>query len=572
MKTEDTIHTINQILRKFDFAPPQSFGEEFAQQRFAKKFEQPDSSKTKLLKEEAWLSFLERDRVLDRPDKLRLYPSALYKARLVIHELLKDLPSITTDIFPKGSEFTPTRGRNSIEARLAVSDWTVTHDCFPLFLKRVMVSHGLRIAVKQRFKRFVERKGFNLREVNNYLWRKYRDPKKIMESKLTCVCEFVQGSRFSTVPKNNKTRRPINVEAFGNLIVQRHIGAQIREVIKRNFYDLDRLAEIHANRISNPNVATIDFSNASDSISLALVKFLVPKRFFQLIEQARSFLILGPDDQYHPLNKVSSMGNGFTFELMSLILVVIARQFDPTASVFGDDVIINKQHADEFMSVCTSIGFNVNVEKSFTDGPFRESCGANYHDSEGYIESYDFTWITNPGELVVTLNKLYRLARIYPSFKTLHDKAMLLIPKAMQRGPSVDLDRDQFYRMAVLETERDKEGKPIYDFPSYIVAQAARGEKITSQQVRNYLTTLNYDPDSFVRVKGWKFVEELRTPTTRALRSSQWAKYAMYLVAGRVTKDVVASEGKWVNVSFLVSPLLSIREAEVPKDLCVVLQ
>lgn len=185
MKTEDTIHTINQILRKFDFAPPQSFGEEFAQQRFAKKFEQPDSSKTKLLKEEAWLSFLERDRVLDRPDKLRLYPSALYKARLVIHELLKDLPSITTDIFPKGSEFTPTRGRNSIEARLAVSDWTVTHDCFPLFLKRVMVSHGLRIAVKQRFKRFVERKGFNLREVNNYLWRKYRDPKKIMESKLT---------------------------------------------------------------------------------------------------------------------------------------------------------------------------------------------------------------------------------------------------------------------------------------------------------------------------------------------------------------------------------------------------
>lgn len=570
MKTEDTIHTINQVLRKFDFPAPKSFGEEFAQLRFAKKFEQPDLSKTKLLKEEAWFSFLERDRVLDKPDTLRLYPSTLYKTRLVIHELLNDLPSVSADIFPKGSEFTPTRGRNSIEARLALGDWSVTHDCFPLFLKRVMVSHGLRIAVKKRFQRFVEDKGYILKDVNSFLWKKLRDPKKIMEAKLTMVCNFVQGSRFSTVPKNNKVRRPINVEAFGNLIVQRHIGAQIREVIKSNFYDLDRLAEVHANRISNPNLATIDFSNASDSISLALVKFLVPKRFFKLISQARSSFILGPDDQYYPLNKVSSMGNGFTFELMSLILVAIARQFDPTASVFGDDVIIEKKYAEDFISVCTAVGFNVNLDKSFVDGPFRESCGANYHDGEGYIESYDFTWITNPGELVVTLNKLYRLARVYPSFKTVHDKVMLLIPKAMQRGPSIDLDRDQFYLTAVLENKRDNEGKPIYDFPSYIVAKAAVGEKITSQQVLNYLQALNYDPDSFVRVKGWKFVEKLRTPTTRALWSRQWAKYFMYLVAGKVTKDVVASEGKWVQVSFLVSPLLTIREASVPRDFCCI--
>jgi len=88
----------------------------------------------------------------------------------------------------------------------------------------------------------------------------------------------------------------------------------------------------------------------------------------------------------------SSMGNGFTFELESLIFYALAKAtceaeglsvFEQTRSitVFGDDIIIPQICYSSFCSNLKLFGFEPNLEKSFSEGFFFESCGADYYRS-----------------------------------------------------------------------------------------------------------------------------------------------------------------------------------------------
>jgi hypothetical protein len=72
----------------------------------------------------------------------------------------------------------------------------------------------------------------------------------------------------------------------------------------------------------------------------------------------------------------SSMGNGATFCLETLIFAaacyaVGSRRF----RVYGDDVIIEPECYDEYLRLTRFLGFSINHDKTFRDGPFRESCG-----------------------------------------------------------------------------------------------------------------------------------------------------------------------------------------------------
>jgi hypothetical protein len=75
------------------------------------------------------------------------------------------------------------------------------------------------------------------------------------------------------------------------------------------------------------------------------------------------------------------MGNGYTFELESMIFYAlafaIARHysipFDFT--VYGDDMVANRELTDKILEIFPHFGFTPNKEKSFFEGPFRESCG-----------------------------------------------------------------------------------------------------------------------------------------------------------------------------------------------------
>jgi len=127
-------------------------------------------------------------------------------------------------------------------------------------------------------------------------------------------------------------------------------------------------------------LATLDLSSASDSVSIGLVEHLLGPEWFDLLMAARSGKV-SYQGQVRHLEKISSMGNGFTFPLETLIFWAITTAICgdvPGVSVYGDDIICPTENVGEVVSTLKLLGFTINQEKSFWDGPFRESCGRDY--------------------------------------------------------------------------------------------------------------------------------------------------------------------------------------------------
>lgn len=547
MVIKDTIRVYEKVLNSHRFKAPKSFSEDFAIKRFLKKFQEPDPSSN--LSEKCFSDWLEND---DLPclRYRRLLPE-WYKARALLHDALKHFSTAEFRL-PKGSEFIPTRGNNSLEARLCSSDWTVTRDCFPAFSKLCYSHKGFRRAVRRRYHNWYIQRGFDIsrRASDKLLWERLGDPFAIFSWKLERVVTFVEGSRFSSVPKNNEARRPINIEPFGNILVQSSIGLGLKRALGEFDIKLDEVPDLHRWRISQPGIATIDLKNASDRISLDLCRFLLPRRVFTSLVKARSPFVLGLDDNYHLVKKISSMGNGFTFELMSLILTAICRVLDSTATVFGDDIIISQETAPRLIQLLEDVGLQVNRDKSFIDGPFRESCGANYHSEEGYIESYDFMWPENIHDCVMILNKCFRL-RKYPAFYELYHRLVRCTPPALQGGPDT-----RFEETPLLELLPKWDGEAVRPtpFPPFFITPRVKRKRRVPDIVASLLRDLSYNPEDFYIVTGFRKIDELRSPTIKDLSNRRhWAKYEMYLYSGRRAKDIREGFGKWVEYQIISS-------------------
>ena len=143
---------------------------------------------------------------------------------------------------------------------------------------------------------------------------------------------------------------------------------------------------------------------------MILIDFFFPAKVSRKLAQYRSPMVL-IDGDFHVPNKLSSMGNGFTFEVMTILLLAIARTLDDTARVYGDDVVIHSMVAEQFVASCFDICFRVNPKKTFIHSKFRESCGAFYHDDVGYITSFDFKWCETPSDAIISCNKLLCIAQ-----------------------------------------------------------------------------------------------------------------------------------------------------------------
>ena len=200
--------------------------------------------------------------------------------------------------------------------------------------------------------------------------------------------EFVPGNKVTTVPKNAKIDRIIAIEPDMNMYVQKGIGALIRSRLKRVAVDLDdqtwnqRLA-LEASKTGS--FATIDLSSASDTVSLKLVELLLPSDWFEAIKQSRSPRGVMPDGSLITYQKVSSMGNGFTFELESLIfwalcssVISLLKPASRRLAVYGDDIIFPIEASHTVLWLLKYWGFTPNAKKTFVKGPFRESCGKHY--------------------------------------------------------------------------------------------------------------------------------------------------------------------------------------------------
>lgn len=203
----------------------------------------------------------------------------------------------------------------------------------------------------------------------------------------------IKGNRFTTVPKTALTDRSIASEPSVNVFFQLALGGLIRKRLLSNAgWSLDHAQELHRRVACGSSVtcefATLDLSNASDTLSRVLVKLVLPDRWFELLNSVRSPMTQ-IDDRWVLLEKFSSMGNGFTFELETLVFAALAcvtsrklghaGVLGEDVFVYGDDIIVKDDVAVPFSSVLRFFGFKLNPEKSFW-GPvkFRESCGGDY--------------------------------------------------------------------------------------------------------------------------------------------------------------------------------------------------
>lgn len=190
-------------------------------------------------------------------------------------------------------------------------------------------------------------------------------------------------SRVTFVPKTSKTDRAIAIEPHLNIYVQLGIGALLRRKLKRYGIDLDHQADVNRRLASvahKTGLATVDLSSASDTIASELVWLLLPFEWASLLDVARTeYSVIGGEEVR--LSKFSSMGNGYTFELESLIFLALARASGDAGAVsFGDDIICRRDCFPLLKTALDFLGFSVNTKKTFLAGRFFESCGYDYLD------------------------------------------------------------------------------------------------------------------------------------------------------------------------------------------------
>lgn len=196
----------------------------------------------------------------------------------------------------------------------------------------------------------------------------------------------IHSGHLHFVPKNAKTDRSIVVEPALNSFFQLGVGDYIAKRLKFEGIDITdqtRNQQLARQGSVDGGLATLDLSSASDTVARELVAHLLPIGWFSFLDQLRTGVVKYKGS-LTKLSKFSSMGNGFTFPLETLIFWALAESSAELTgggivSVYGDDIIVPHGAVDLLTQVLNACGFILNKDKSYWAGPFRESCGKDYH-------------------------------------------------------------------------------------------------------------------------------------------------------------------------------------------------
>lgn len=298
-----------------------------------------------------------------------------YAAKEKIEKILGRAPSLDKLAFRfgPGATTTITKSDASIQIKLAesptCSETMLRHPDFPSFLREF--PHWLDCHEKDNF---IDAEGFEVAVVD----------------------VVVTSSKLSFVPKSATAFRTVLTQPTLNTLFTLGVGDYMVKRLRASGIDLSNqfrnrgLARKGSLLGDSPDsLATIDLSSASDTVSYELVKFLLPPAWFNLLRLGRcSDYTTGRGSEAVTLQQFSSMGNGYTFPLETLIFYALTwsamRDSNATSSdyadlsVYGDDIIIPSKYFAVVREVLQCAGFSLNNEKSFHTGNFRESCGADY--------------------------------------------------------------------------------------------------------------------------------------------------------------------------------------------------
>lgn len=263
-----------------------------------------------------------------------------------------------------------------------------------------------------------------------------------------------RGSRFATVPKDSTKDRGIAVEPGVNILGQLAVGQAMRMRLKRRGIDLKHGQALHRRMAEDASrtgaIATIDLSNASNTVCRNLVKLLLPDEWYQLLSELRApFMKFSPtgkkkDGKWVRLEMFSSMGNGYTFELETLIFAslihAVRGKIGVDSFVYGDDILVPTEISADVLALLQYCGFTPNPKKTFTQGHFRESCGGDFLCGQDVRPFYIEETPDGPSDWIVIANSLWNWSIKWsmPELVAVRNSVLDLVPSDIRtcRGPT----------------------------------------------------------------------------------------------------------------------------------------
>jgi hypothetical protein len=209
------------------------------------------------------------------------------------------------------------------------------------------------------------------------------------------------------VPKTLKTPRIIAMEPACMQYMQQAVKEQLYALIEADdiaslfvgFDDQVPNQKLARKGSLNGNLATLDLSMASDSVSNQLVRNALHNypSLLRAVDATRSRKADVPGHGVIRLAKFASMGSALCFPIEAMVFLTvtmmgIAKALNTRVNrtllmkmkgqvrVFGDDIIAPADKVHSVIDSLETFGFKVNSSKSFWTGKFRESCGKDYYD------------------------------------------------------------------------------------------------------------------------------------------------------------------------------------------------
>jgi len=211
--------------------------------------------------------------------------------------------------------------------------------------------------------------------------------------------------RVVLVPKTQTSPRVIAIEPSHVQYMQQSVKDYAYRVLEEHALTRDSIRFTRQGpnqelaRISSMNkrLATLDLKDASDRVHLHLVQRIFKNSgILAYLEDSRSLSADLPDGRNIVLSKFASMGSALCFPVEAMVFYTLIqaamhrhagihptsasiKKFSSSIDVYGDDIIVPVHLTDVVVDYLESYSLKVNVNKSFSKGYFRESCGADYY-------------------------------------------------------------------------------------------------------------------------------------------------------------------------------------------------
>lgn len=240
-----------------------------------------------------------------------------------------------------------------------------------------------------------------------------------------CAGEYSEDeppSRLIAVPKTAKGPRLIACEPIAHQwnqqLVRKWIEGRVGDTFLRHFIDFSRQdlsQDLVVKASMDRSLSTVDLSSASDRLSCAVVEtfFRNNQNLLDCLHAVRTRTVFDGilTGERSFIRKFAAQGSSLTFPIQTIIFLGFAfaacgcRTIEDMVAlkgkvrVFGDDIILPRDAYTNLVDILHAFKLKVNVEKSFSHGHFRESCGMDAYRGHNVtpIKPRKLEWATPSG-------------------------------------------------------------------------------------------------------------------------------------------------------------------------------